>query len=223
MTELQPHVVPIFATPFGVAPMADAEALNPAAAALLAERATPARADPAHQQAFSYRSRDDLLEWTEEPVRRLAGGMVGAVIGVARAINDFSDEQFAAFRVQARAWYTIVRPDGCVPSQNYPNAAWCAIYCVAAPGRASGARFDSGVVRLHESFRATMFTDATNSTPQLPYRPGHSTWRPVPGQVVVFPASVTHEIALLRGEGELILMSALVRFLAPGQTGLPTW
>jgi len=222
MAALQPHVVPIFATPFGVAEVPGAEALNPAVAALLAERATPARADPTHQQAYSYRSRDDLLEWADEPVRQLAGAMVTAVLGVARSINDFSDEQFAAFRVQARAWYTIVRSDGCVPSHNHPNAAWSAIYCVAAPPAAS-ARFDSGVVRLHESFRATMFTDATNSTPQLPYRPGHNTWRPVPGQVVVFPASVTHEIALLRGEGELMLMSAVVRFVAPGQTGMPSW
>lgn len=221
-TALQPHVVPIFATPFGVAEVPDAATLNPLVAAILAERATPARADPAHRQAFSYRSRDDLLEWTEEPVRRVAGGVVAAVLGVARSINDFSDAQFAAFRVQARAWYTIVRPDGCVPSQSYANAAWCAVYCVAAPP-AGSARFDSGVVRLHESYRATMFTDATNSTSQLPYRPGHNTWRPVPGQVVVFPAAITHEIALLRGAGELVLLSALVRFVAPGQEGMPSW
>ena len=222
MTALQPHVVPIFATPFGLAEVPDAAALNPAVAPLLAERATPARADPKHPQAMSYQSRDDLLDWSDEPVRRLTGGIIGAVLGVARAINDFSDEQFASFRIQARAWYTIVRQDGCVPSHSHSNAAWCAIYCVAAPP-ALGVRFDSGVVRLHESFRATMFTDATNSTPQLPYRPGHNTWRPVPGQVVVFPASIVHEIALLRGAGELVLVSALVRFVAPGQSGLPTW
>lgn len=222
MTALQPNIVPIFATPFCVAEVPGAGTLNPAAAALLAERATAERADPTHQQALSYRSRDDLLEWAEEPVRRLSGAMVAAVAGVARAINDFSDEQFAALRVQARGWYTIVRSDGCVPSHSHSNAAWCAIYCVAAPPAASP-RFDSGVVRLHESYRATMFTDATNSVAQLPYRPGHITWRPVPGEVVVFPASVTHEIALLRGSGELVLMSALVRFLAPGQTGMPSW
>jgi len=221
-TALQPHVVPIFATPFGVATVPGAQALNPSVAALLAERATPARADSSNHMAFTYQSRDDLLEWTEEPVRKLTGSIVQAVLGVARSINDFSDEQFAALRVQARAWYTIVRPDGCVPSHNHSNATWCAIYCVAAPA-VSSTRFDSGVVRLHESYRATMFMDATNSVPQLPYRPGHNTWRPVPGQVVVFPASITHEIALLRVSGELVLMTALVRFVAPGQTGMPGW
>jgi hypothetical protein len=222
MAMAAPHVVPIFATPFGVAAVPDAETLNPALAALLAERATPARADPSHRQPLSYRSCDDLLEWVEEPMRRLGADMVSAVRGVARSINDMSDDQFAALQVQARAWYTIVHPDGCVPSHNHPNATWCAIYCVAAPP-ASSARYDSGVVRLHGSFRATMFMDATNSAPQLPYRPGHNTWRPVPGQLVVFPASVTYEIALLRAAGELVLVSALARFVAPGQMEMPGW
>lgn len=222
MTALQPYVVPIFATPLGVAEVPEAQALNPAVASLLAERATPARADPTNQRAFTYCSRDDLLEWTDEPVRKLTGRIVAAVQAVARSINDFSDEQFAALRVQARAWYTIVRSDGCVPSHNHPNATWCAIYCVAAPPTSS-TRFDSGVVRLHESFRTTMFADATNIALQVPYRPGHNTWQPAAGQMVVFPASVTHEITLLRVSGELVLMTALVRFVAPGQTGVPWW
>ena len=65
MTAPKPHVVPIFATPFGMAAVPEAEALNPAVAALLAARATPERADPANRQAFTYRSRDDLLDWTD--------------------------------------------------------------------------------------------------------------------------------------------------------------
>jgi Putative 2OG-Fe(II) oxygenase len=133
-----------------------------------------------------------------------------------------SDAQFAALGLQARAWYTIVQADGCIPSGNYSNAAWCAVYCVAAPPP-SPARFDSGVLRLHESFRATMFSDATNTVTQMPYQPGHSTWQPVPGQVAVFPAAITHEVALLRGQGELVLVTALLRFVAAGQTGMPWW
>jgi hypothetical protein len=222
MSAPKPNVLPIFATPFGIVAVPEGETLNPAVAALLAARATPERADPANRQPLTYRSRDDLLDWTDEPVRALTGHIVAAVLGVARSINEFTDEQFAALQVQARAWYTIVRSDGCVPSGSYPNAAWCAFYCVGAPAQ-STARFDSGVLRLHESFRGTMFADATTSTALMPFRPGHNTWRPVPGQVAVFPASLTHEIALLRSAGELMLISALVRVIAPGQSGMPGW
>src|SRR2546430_12408501 len=43
MSTPAPHVVPIFATPFGVVGVPEAEALNPALAALFAKRATPER------------------------------------------------------------------------------------------------------------------------------------------------------------------------------------
>jgi hypothetical protein len=222
MTAPRPQVVPIFATPFGVVSVRDAESLNPRVAALFAERRTPERAEPTNRQAFTFRSRDDLFDWSEEPVRKLAGGIIEAVVAVVRSFNDYSDEQFAAFKLQARAWFTVVQPDGCVPSTNYPNAAWCALYCVDAPQVAKD-RFDSGVLRLHESFRATMFSDATNTLTHMPYRPGHNTWRPVPGQLAVFPAAITHEIALLRGSGSLVLVTALMRFVAPEQSGMPWW
>ena len=222
MNTAPPLVVPIFATPFGVASLPDSVALNPVLAALFAERAAADRANPAGTRALSYCSRDDLFEWTDEPVRKLARGMVEAVVAVVRSINDFSDAQFAAFNIQTRAWYSIVRPDGCMPSTNYPNAAWCAVYCVVAPPP-STVRFDSGVLRLHESFRATMFSDATTTLTHMPYRPGHNTWLPVPGQLAVFPAAITHEIATVRAAGELVLVSALIRFVAPGQTGMPWW
>lgn len=222
MTVFDPLVVPIFATPFGLATVPDAAELNSVVTTLFAERATAERADPASRPPTMFCSRDDLLQWTDEPVRRLAAGIIGASLAVVRSINEITDEQFAAFKLQARAWYSIVRPDGNVPSGSYANAAWCAVYCVGAP-EPSPSRYDSGLLRLHESFHATMFSDATNTVLRAPFQSGHSTWRPVPGQLAVFPASVTHEIALLRGTGELVLVTALLRFVAPGQTGVPWW
>lgn len=219
---LSPHIVPLFATPFGVVAVPGSEARNPALVELFTARATPQRADPANRQPHSYRSRDDLFRWTEAPVRELCEGITSGLVAFVRSLNDFTDAQFSGLKMQARAWYTIVQPDGCVPSGNYANAAWCAIYCVAAPPLAKE-RYDSGVLRLHESFRATMFSDATNAVTHMPYRPGHSTWRPVPGELAIFPASTTHEIALLRASGNLVLVTTLARFTGPDQTGLPWW
>jgi len=222
MTAFDALVMPIFATPFGLATVPDAAELNPAAAQLFGAGAIPERADPASRMPQMFRSRDDLLKWPDEPVRRLTAGMIAAALSVVRSFNELTDEQFTALNLQARAWFTIVRPDGNVPSDSHANAAWCAIYCVSAP-QPSPDRHDSGVLRLHESFRATMFSDATNTMLRAPYQTGHSTWRPMPGQLAVFPASITHEVALHRGAGELVLVTALLRFLAPGQTGMPWW
>ena len=43
-----------------------------------------------------------------------------------------------------------------------------------------------------------------------------------PGQMAVFPASLTHEIALVRSPGPLVLVTVRVRFVAPGQQGVAT-
>jgi hypothetical protein len=216
-------VVPIFATPFGVLPLPAAETLNPVLAKLFEARAAADSGGAAHaSKSLCYRSRDDLFDSTDEPVQLASGELLRGVLSVVAAVNDFTDVQLQALTMQARGWFTIVKPDGHVPATNYPLTAWCGIYCVAAPEH-SAARRDSGMLRLYESRLGTMFHDATNAVMRLPFRPGHYGWRPVPGQLAVFPASLTHEIALLKCPGQLVLVTVRVRFLAPGQQDLPSW
>ncbi len=218
-----PHVVPLFATPLGVVAIPGGVELNPSLESLLESRATAAYRDPAGRPGVRvFQSRDDLMAWPEAPVRQITAGILGGVRAVVASINDFSEAQWDSFTVQSRAWFTIVRPDGSVPAINHPLTAWCAVYCVAAP-EPSSRRFDSGVLRLHEGRLGTAFADATNATTHFPYRPSHYSWRPVPGELAVFPASVFHEIAPLRASRSLLLVSMRVRYLAPGQTGMPGW
>lgn len=216
-------VVPIFATPFGVVTVPDGAMLNPALAALFTARATAQWLDAqAGSGGLMFRSRDDLLEWPEEPVRKLLREALAGVSAVAASISELPEREFGALQVEARAWFTLVRPDGYVPSTSYPNSSWLAVYCVTAP-EASTARADSGVLRLHESRLLTMFQDPTQGGVRLPYRSGHCTWRPVPGEMAVFPAGLTHEIALVRSTGTLTLVTVRARFVGGGGAWMPPW
>jgi hypothetical protein len=220
MNVAQPVVVPIFAIPLGVVPLPEAEALNPALGALFAARMqADTRTEP--RDPLCYRSHDDLLEWPEDPIPQVAASIARGVKSVVSAVNDFTEDQLSSFAVQARGWFTVVSPDGRVPAASYPLTAWCGVYCVAAPPP-SATRMDSGVLRLYESRLGTMFSDVTNAAMRIPFRPGHYGWQPVPGQLAVFPGSLTHEIALVRSPAELVLMTVRVRFVAPGQQG-PAW
>jgi hypothetical protein len=221
MNTAAPTVVPILATPFGLLQLPEAAALNPALYSLFTSRMRADGARP-RQDPFCYRSRDDLLEWPEEPVRKLAAEVFRGVYTVVSAVNDFTEEQLRSFTLQARGWFTVVEPDGAVPAINYPLAAWCTIYCVAAP-EPSATRQDSGILRLYESRLGTMFADASTSAMRLPYKPGHFGLRPEPGQLAVFPASLTHEIALVRSPQQLVLVTVCLRFVAPGQQGVARW
>jgi hypothetical protein len=216
-----PTVIPIFAAPFGVVPLAGAEPHNTALAALFRARM---RADgaPRAPNPLCYRSRDDLLEWPDEPVQRLSTEIYRGVYTVVNAVNEFTEPQLRSLVPQARAWFTVVEPDGGMSAVNYPLAAWCGIYCVAA-SQASESREDSGILRLYESRLGTMFADATTATMRFPFKPSHYGWRPVPGQLAVFPASLTHEIAPIRSPEPLMLVTVCVRFVAPGQQGVGRW
>ena len=216
-------VIPIFATPFGVVPLAQTPKLNPVLEELFRARAAADRgAGGDRADAFCYRSADDLLDWPDDSVRTLAGEALGGIRAVAAAAGGSPEEYGQSLTLQARGWFTILQPDGHVPASTYPLTSWCGIYCVAAP-EPPALRRDSGALRLYESRLGTTFTDATTSGMRIPFAMGHFAWRPVPGALAVFPASLTHEIALNRAAGSLVLVTFRVRFLAPGQQGVSGW
>jgi hypothetical protein len=204
--------------PFGVVTIPAAPSLNPALTQLFTTQTEGTTALTAHYR----RSQDDLFLWPQPQVRQLAEEMSRGVCSVVMAVNEFSEEELHRFSIEARAWFTILEQDGCVPAVNYPLTAWCAVYCVAAP-EASTTRLDSGVLRICESRLSGMFHDVTTAAMRSPYRFGHYGWRPVPGQMAVFPAAATHEIAMLRSKGQLLLVTARFRFVAAGQAGLGRW
>lgn len=213
-------VMPILATPLGIANLADAPELNPALAGIFAQRAA---ADPAQSRnPLRYVGPDDLLQWPETPVQRVAQGITAAVYSFIGTVSDIGEAQLRACKLEARAWFTRVRTNGAVPAANHPLTAWCAVYCVAAPPPAQD-RADSGVVRLYESRLGSSFQDATNSVLRIPFSASHYAWRPVPGQLLIFPAALSYEVALLRAAGELLLVTARLRFVAPGQQGFARW
>jgi hypothetical protein len=216
-----PNVYPILATPFGVVPLPDVQRRNEALLALFTEHATRNGA-AAQADSLLYQGRDDLLEWPQPEVKAATHAMLQGIVAVARSVSTLPGETFQSLTMQARAWFTIVRPDGAMPGRIYPLTAWCGVYCVAAPAP-SPVRRDSGALRLYESRFGTMFADATNSTLAQPFSPGHSAWTPVPGSMAVFPASVLHEVALLKAATPLVLVMLRARFVAPGQEGWATW
>ena len=89
MNAVAPTVMPILATPLGVATVPDAAEFNGALCELFARRAALGRGlgpgDP-----LRVRGTDDLMEWPEAPVRRLASAIAGAIyqfVGGVSACN----------------------------------------------------------------------------------------------------------------------------------------
>jgi hypothetical protein len=216
-------LMPIFATPFAEVALAVANTLNESLAALLTERATEERREPAvRRDPLCYMSREDLFDWQAEPVAALRAELLAAVCPAVLASTLHTEAEFDQLGVQARARFAIIRPNGCLPAQTLALASWCAIYCVAAPPAPAG-RADSGALRLYEGRLGGMFADATTWRMRPPFAGGHHLWRPRPGLMAVFPVHLAHEVALNRSDRDLVLVIARVRFANPGQQGAPPW
>src|SRR5262249_22552152 len=216
MSQASLSVVPIFAPPFAVLDLPAVSQANGVVAQLFAQHAAAHPASGPGSDSFCYRSREDLLEWSETPVLELCGEILRGVWSTVAAVNTFSPEQLRSVSMQARGWFTIVQPNGHVPATAHPLTSWCGVYCVEAP-LTSAERTDSGALRLYESRLTTMFADATNTAMRLPFLLGHYAWRPVPGQLAIFPGSLPYEIALIRSTGQLTLITVRTRFVGEGQ------
>lgn len=223
MTPAAPVIVPIFATPFTVVPIPAAAELNAALRPFLATRATDAYRDPdVPRDPLCFRGREDLFEWQIEPVAELKRVLLEGLCTAVMAANSYTEAEFDALRMQARARFTIVHPDGCIPASSAPMASWSALYCIAAPPPPPD-RADSGVLRLYAIRDGTMFIDAANWRLRDAFGRSHYLWAPLAGRMAVFPASVVHEVAVNRGNEPLMLVTVRARFAHAGQMALPSW
>jgi hypothetical protein len=81
------------------------------------------------------------------------------------------------------------------------------VYCVA-PGETPDDRPESGVLRFHNPHHySNYFLDPGNSRLQSPYH--HGTWniRFQPGQLVLFPSWLQHEVMPFYGQDERITIA----------------
>lgn len=215
--------MPIFATPFAVVETGGSAGLHEQLLALFSSRATADYRDPRSPgDPHCFVSREDLFEWEVEAVGHLQRQMLAGVCSVVMATTTYTQAEFEALKMQARARFAIVRPNGCLPAATAPMTSWYALYCVAGPPPVPE-RVDSAALRLYGVRHGTMFKDASNARLCTPYGDSHYLWRPVAGQIAVFPSSILHEVALNRAKSDLVLVMARVRFAHGAEGTTPAW
>jgi hypothetical protein len=213
----------IFATPFASLPLTSGTRLNSPLAALLRARAQPERREPSSlENPLAFRSREDLFGWPDEPIRQLQAEMLGALAAIVNAASLYPEEHIARLRMQARARFVLIRPDGCLSGSAAYNCSWCMVYCVAAP-RPPDSRWDSGAVRLYDLRMRTGFVDAGNAMLRPEFNVNHHIWQPTPGYMTAFPSGVGYEVALNRTPDDILLVIARVRLEAAGQESVLPW
>lgn len=213
----------VFAVPLAQAQYPRHEQLNARLRTLLLERAAnPRYANPSPslpQQASVFESEFNLFAWPEPCVQELRMFCWTELGRTIQAINGYTAEQMRRLQIFSHTWFHVTRHGGFVIAHTHPMASWSGVYCVA-PGEQPADRPDSGVLRFHNPHHySNVFLDPGNARLEAPFH--HGTWniRLQPGQLVLFPSWLTHDVLPFYGNDERITIAFNCWFSMAGSQG----
>ena len=189
------EIIPAFAVPICHARLESCERLNRKLEQLFLARETQEYRNPApshNPQAEMFESRVDLFTWPEPCVQELRKFMLEAVFRAAMAASETAREEFARLRLNNHTWFHITRHSGYFVSHNHALASWSAVYCVKD---GAGDAHRGGLLRLFDTRAgADAYLDLANQRLRQPFVVGNLDLQLQPGQLVVFPSYLFHEV-----------------------------
>ncbi|MDX1486837.1 MAG: TIGR02466 family protein [Acidiferrobacterales bacterium] len=194
-----------FATPIATVKIAGSESLNDALAALFLEREREGERYRHEvriptQVGAVFESRFDLFDWPDPPVQQLAQACHDALYDLVQTLNGYSEEEMDRFTFFYESWFHVTRKGGYQSVHYHPGASWSGIYAVRTGDRVED-RPESGQVKFYDP-RGASFMHVDPGNRQMD--PRYST-TPVyldhePGQLVLFPSWLMHEVLPYVGE-----------------------
>jgi uncharacterized protein (TIGR02466 family) len=202
----------MFAVPFVQIQLPDTEPLNRELRSLFLRReAVGAQwSNPTPSMAIApglFESRFDLFMWPDASVQHLHDLCMGTLLRMVAEMNAYTVDDLRAMEMQNHAWFHITRRGGRFAAHNHPLASWSGVYCVDA-GLHDAGHDDSGLLHFHNPHHyANMFKDAGNQRMNPLYSMAGRSFELSPGQLVLFPSWVVHEVLPYHGDGERITVA----------------
>lgn len=154
-----------------------------------------------------YESSFDLFSRPEPDVQTLRNFCLNTLGHVISQLNRYSDKDMQGLRIYEHSWYHVTRHAGYTAQHNHPMASWSGVYCVD-PGNEVPQSINSGALRfLDTRGSAGMYVDSGNAHLNPPFGFGALAYFLVPGQLLVFPSYLMHEVAPYFGQRERITVA----------------
>jgi uncharacterized protein (TIGR02466 family) len=201
-------IVPFFAVPFTFTRHPNAGTLNAELRELFlaksAEGAAWANPRPITlRNAPVFESRFDLFRWEDRPVQQLKEFCWNEMLGALCELNRYDAAMRARLLIHNDAWFHVTKRGGYFSLHNHPNASWSGVYCVDAGGPSEG----GALTFVNPTLAASMHLDAGNTGFSGAFAGGTKSLRMEPGQLVLFPSWVLHEVTPYDGDGTRITVA----------------
>jgi len=211
-----------FATPIATARLPDPGELNRQLRELFirCEREGPKYANPepyTHRNTALFESNFTLFDWPEPCVARLRDFCWSNLYRVIGEVNGYDLDTLKRLHLAHESWFHVTRRGGYFGVHNHPMHSWSGVYCVCQDGDDPDS--DSGKLTFINPYAMnTMYVDMASHRMKRPFSMGNLPIRLEPGQLLIFPSWLLHEVTAFEpaGEGERITVAFNTRFRMEG-------
>jgi len=206
------QVVPFFAVPFGFAQLENSESLNRQLRDLFLRRAAegaryanPRPLTQRNPQVFE--SEFQVFRWPEPSVQQLKEFCWSHLMKMIGELNGYDSATLGRMLIYSDSWFHVTRRGGFFALHNHPMASWSGVYCVD-PGRHDPDKRESGQLSfVNPAVISAMYVDAATANLGGAYAYHIRHLRLEPGQLVLFPSWILHDVKPYEGEGERITVA----------------
>jgi uncharacterized protein (TIGR02466 family) len=154
-----------------------------------------------------YESHFNLFRVQDPAIQELKAFCWNQLLSLIAHLNGYDLPTVNRLQIFNDSWFHITRHGGFFGLHNHPNASWSGVYCVD-PGKSDANKEPSGKLSVVSPTLASgMYLDAANANMKLPYGNIHAQLSLLPGQLVMFPSWVLHDVKPFEGEGERITVA----------------
>jgi uncharacterized protein (TIGR02466 family) len=213
-----PELVNMFAVPFAFSRYAAHERLNPRLRNFILGEEKTRAANPrplTQRNAHVFESHFNLFRDPDPAIQELKTFCWDQLLAVIGNLNGYDLPTLSRLQIFNDCWFHVTRRGGFFGVHNHPNASWSGVYCVD-PGRHDPGQADSGLLSfINPTITSVMHMDAGVARMRLPYANQIASISLAPGQLVIFPSWVLHDVKPFAGEGERITIAFNCWFTLP--------
>lgn len=215
-------IVTAFAVPIITAQLEDCSALNAQLRDFFVQCEAQgdrfANPDPfTHRNSALFESTFNLFDWQHPAVQRMSDFCLSNLYQSIGQLSGYDTATLQRLHIAHESWFHITRRGGYFGVHNHPMHSWSGVYCVCQEGDDGHA--DSGRLTFISPYAAnTMYVDMASHRMKPPFQIGNIPVRLKPGQLVLFPSWLLHEVSAFepKDEGLRITVAFNARFRMEG-------
>lgn len=195
-----------YAVPIVTAQMDDCSALNAELRQLFVECAAQpekyANKDPlALRNAALFESMFNLFDWKHDAIAKLRDFCLSTLYHSIGELNGYDLDTLRRLHVAHEAWFHLTRRGGYFGVHNHPLNSWSGVYCVCQEGDEDNPNSGREIF-ISPYATNTMFVDMASHKLKPPFHTGSWPVRLTPGQLLLFPSWMLHEVSSFEPQGE---------------------